>query len=94
MKTYRLHHCQARHRTFRTLAKCIWPRAAWISGNGRYALLARCRVLTVSLWTDPAEAEASKRVIDASACGGLCRHAAGHEIVQLADPAMAGQWEE
>lgn len=91
LKLYRRHRCDTRHRSFNKLARCIWPRAGWISGEGRYALLAHCRVLTVTLWDDPAEAERQKRFIDETACGGLCRRS--HEIVELVDPDRAIRWE-
>ena len=81
VKTYRHHYCERTHRTNQTLARCIWPRAAWIHGDGPYALLAWCRVLTVSLHDDPDVALESKQTIDASACGGRCT--GRHEIVRL-----------
>lgn len=84
MKTYRQHYCDRKHRTYSTLAKCLWKRACWIDGNGEYALLAHCRVLTVSLWTNLADAEASKRMIDGSACGGQCYRR--HEIIKITLP--------
>lgn len=45
MKTYRGHNCDRRHRTWTTHARCIWPRAEWIHGNGPHATLARYSVL-------------------------------------------------
>lgn len=56
-------------------------RAAWIVGDGQFALLAWCRVLTVTLWGTRQEAEASKGDIDATGCGGLCSRE--HEIIDL-----------
>lgn len=37
VKTYRRHGCQAKHRTYKTVAKCIWPKATWVHGEGAYA---------------------------------------------------------
>lgn len=82
MKTYRRHNCERQHRTFNVLARCMVPRAAWVDGEGEFALIAWCRVPTVSLWTDLADAESSKQMIDRMACGGFCR--GRHEIVRLA----------
>lgn len=48
-KVYRYHYCTKKHRSFSTAAKCLWPKAHWITGEGSYALLARCNVLTVTL---------------------------------------------
>jgi hypothetical protein len=70
--------------SYRQKARKKWgKRAASIMGNGRYALLAWCHELTVTLWDYLAEAEIRKRVIDRTACGGQCRGAQGHEIVDL-----------
>lgn len=55
--------------------------AEWITGNGQFALLAWCRVLTVTLWSTMAEAEENKKFIDEMACGGGCTR--NHEIVDL-----------
>lgn len=83
MKTYRSHYCDARHRTYRTTAKCLWPRAYWIAGDGPYATTARCRphVLTVELWPTREAAEAAMRAIGASGCGGACVRR--HELIRL-----------
>jgi hypothetical protein len=71
-----------RHRSYRTLAKCIWPQAYWVAGEGPWASLAHCNVLTIELHRTRATAEAAKRAIDGTGCGGRChRH---HEIVHLA----------
>jgi hypothetical protein len=88
---YRRHYCGAKHRTYRTLAQCIWKRAVWIDGEGPYALLARCRRLTVTLHETAEAAEESKEQIDATGCGGGCHK--DHMIVQLVEPARATEWE-
>lgn len=82
-KTYRKHNCNRAHRTWRTAAKCIWPRAHWIHGEGSWVLLAWCRALTVTLHSDLASAETQKAFIDKTGCGGKC--GGRHEIVHLAD---------
>jgi hypothetical protein len=73
--------CGKQHRSYWTLAKCLWPRAIWDGGNGPYALLAHCDVLTVSLHKTLESALDSKRQIDWTACGGRCRR--DHEIVRI-----------
>jgi len=71
-------------RSWRAEARRRWGRqAAWIQGDGRFALLAWCRVLTVSLWQTLAEAEEQKHFIDRTACGGLCT--GEHEIIDLGE---------
>lgn len=87
MKTYRRHYCGRTHRSYRTLARCLWPRAVWVCGTGPYATAARCRVLTVQLHPTLEAAQAAKRVIDSSGCGGKCPCTGrGHELIRLLDP--------
>jgi hypothetical protein len=86
MKIYRRHRCSAQHRTFRTFANCVWPRAAWVHGEGPFALVAYCgRRVTVSLHATADAAEENKWLIDDTACVGSCCRS--HEIIRLADPA-------
>jgi hypothetical protein len=48
--------------TYKNKAKRKWGRrAAWIQGDGPFAVLAHCRQLTVSLWKTMPEAEAAKQ---------------------------------
>ncbi len=63
-------------------AKRRWgKKAAWINYDGQYALLAWCKVLTVTLWLTMAKAEENKKFIDEMACGGGCT--GNHEIIDL-----------
>jgi hypothetical protein len=63
-------------------AKKLWGNeAAWIDGDGPFALLARCRTLTVTLWGTRDEAERQKSIIDGTGCGDACNRA--HEIVDM-----------
>lgn len=84
MKIYQEHYCQSKHRTHRTTAKCLWPKACWISGNGPYASLAWCRVLTVQLYKNLESAVAAQQMIAATGCGGACYNR--HEIIVLNFP--------
>lgn len=78
---YRRHNCTRRHRTHRTFAKCIWPRAVWISGNAPLAVIAYCRDTTITLHHDLESARDALAVIDSTGCGGRCsRH---HKLVRL-----------
>jgi hypothetical protein len=74
--------------TYRQMAKKRWPKACWIDGDGGWALLAHCRVLSVSLWPTREEAEKSKAGIDRTGCGGCCANR--HEIVHLAGAGRRG----
>ena len=99
MRTYLRHYCTRSHRNWRSVAKCLWPRAAWIDTAGLatlgacahqpvYAVMASCRALTVSLHHQPGSAEQAKRLIDDSGCGGACPCTGdGHVLFQL-DPGL------
>ena len=81
MKVYRLHYCTRHHRTWRALAGCMFPRAAWIAGDGPFAVLAWCGVTSVTLHPDADTATAALAAVTAAGCGGRCtRH---HELVRL-----------
>jgi hypothetical protein len=75
------HNCERNHRTYNTLARCAWKRAEWVDGEGPYALLADCRVLTVTLHPTYESAAKAKARIDGSGCGSSCRR--NHEIIRL-----------
>lgn len=88
VKIYRRHYCSKKHRTRATLARCIWPKAVWIIGEGDYAVLAWCgsgprsgHSLTITLHEEAAQAEDAKAVIDAEGCGGRCQGL--HEVVKM-----------
>jgi hypothetical protein len=81
-KMIRCHTCGKSHRAYQGVAKCRWGRRAeWIDGEGPFAVLARCRVLTITLWPTLQEAKDAKAEIDDTGCGGMCSNR--HEIVNL-----------
>jgi hypothetical protein len=66
---------------FEDIAERRYPDAAWIMGDGPFALLAHCSGLKVTLHKTHEDAERSKSWIDDLACGGGCtKH---HEIINL-----------
>jgi hypothetical protein len=73
--------CGRRHRTYRTLAECRYPYAAWVNGEGPWATLARCRAFTLTLHASEAEAVSAKAQIDHTGCGGKC--SGKHSVVRL-----------
>ena len=90
MKVYRQHYCERNHRTMAAVAKCLWPRAVWVHGEGEYACLAWCGsgprpgpALTVELFTTAAAAEGAKAAIDHGGCGGRCEGERRHELVHM-----------
>jgi hypothetical protein len=97
VKTYRQHHCDTRHRTYKTFAKCAWKKrgiTVQVVGEGAYASVSRCtelyslpsyrRVISVHLCTSEAGAQEAKAFIDSIGCGGFCRKQ--HEVVRLELP--------
>jgi len=82
MKVYRRHYCDRSHRSYRTWARCVWRRAEWVVGDGPYATVAYCRVLTVELHQTLEDAQAALELIDTTACGGRCH--GNHELIVIA----------
>jgi hypothetical protein len=66
---------------FRAEARRRWPGAEWIYGEGPFALLAHCEILTITLHDTRAKAEEAKRAIDETFCGHTCNKQ--HEIVEI-----------
>ena len=78
------HDCGRTHRGFQSLAECTWPDAAYVVGDGAFALLARCDLFTVSLYETRAEAHRRKRALDERGCAKTCE--GRHELGELAPP--------
>ena len=76
------HHCGRRHQAYPALANCIWPHAAWVSGNGAFACLEWCGVVSVSLHPDLAAAQLALAKVDQDGCCSRCT--GRHELVRLA----------
>lgn len=77
----RRHKCGVQHRTHKVWARCHFRARGWVSGEGRWAVLSRCRTWTVSLHETHADALASLAWIDQLACGGACTRS--HELWRL-----------
>ena len=90
------HRCGRTHRGYQSLAECTWPDAAYVVGDGAFAVLARCDMFTVALYETSAEARRRKRRVDADGCGRTCegRHELGLlgpvELDDLRRPEPAG----
>ena len=79
---YREHNCTRQHRTYATMAKCLWPRAVWVNGEGPYATVAYCNGNTsIQLHEALEEARASMAQIDATGCGSRCGRR--HKLLRL-----------
>lgn len=75
------HRCGRTHRGHQSLAECNWPDAAYVIGDGPYAVLARCDLFTVALYETSDEARRRKRALDANGCGKTCE--GRHELTGL-----------
>lgn len=73
--------CRRRHRTTQTFARCIWPNAEEVRGEGTYACVAFCDVTTITLWAEAQGANAAKDQIDRTGCGHDCHR--DHHIIDL-----------
>jgi hypothetical protein len=85
------HNCSARHRTYQAMAKCLWPRAVWVEGEGPYATVSYCqspsyRGNSTSVMLHKTEAAAGKAMaaIDRFGCGGGCTE--NHRLLELVLP--------
>jgi len=58
-----------------------WPNNCWIEGEGRYALVAFCRDISITLHEDLQDAIEDKQFINECGCGGACHKA--HVIYDL-----------
>lgn len=61
-----------RHRTRNAEARCLYRYAAWVSGEGRWATLAGCGVLTIKLHRTENEARLALGFLHAYGCGHRC----------------------
>lgn len=84
MKTYRKHNCTAKHHRYETFAKCIWRRAAWVTGEGPYVTVTHCTALTVMLHPTIDDARQALKFIDDLGCGHACRK--DHDLIRLVLP--------
>ncbi|MDX1873994.1 hypothetical protein SBI67_17875 [Mycolicibacterium sp. 120266] len=85
-KVYTRHRCDRHHRLESAFLRCAYPRLHWVLGTGRYAVMAWCGGLTVTLWENLADAKGSMAWIDSTGCGHACD--GRHEIVKIG---LAGQ---
>lgn len=87
MQVCHVHNCERNHRTYKAFAKCVWPRAEEVVGEGRLATITRCgsggyrSYVVVHLHSDPSRAQAALDLIDETGCGGRCSR--NHELVEL-----------
>lgn len=63
-------------------AKTLWPEAVWVHGDGRFAVLAYCNELTVTLHESIADAKASRDFIDRLGCGRCCGRVHGIKVLR------------
>lgn len=78
---WRRHRCGRSHRTPETFLRCAIPRLAWVTGQGRMAVIAWCRTPTATLWDSHDEAFKALEFIDSFGCGGGCHRR--HQVVAV-----------
>lgn len=76
------HGCGRTHHGYQSLAECCWPDAAYVTGDGPYALVATCEMVSVALYDSESEARRRRSRLDTVGCGRGCeRH---HDLFDLA----------
>lgn len=71
--------CKVAHRKYEVMAKCLWPRAVWVTGDGKYALVAYCGQVSVTLWgTHP---KALSEMEGLRLCGHACT--GNHRVIDM-----------
>lgn len=75
------HGCGRTHHCWQSLAECTWPEAAFVTGEGPFALVARCGMVSVALYATAAEARRRWKRMDTVGCGRGCVH--HHDVVHL-----------
>ena len=74
--------CGRKHRRWNAVAKCRWPNANRVVGEGEWAVLSTCGGWTlVTLHLDRATADKTLAIIDRRGCGGSCER--DHAIARL-----------
>jgi hypothetical protein len=81
------HGCGRTHHCWQSLAECRWPEAAFVTGDGPFALVARCDMVSVALYETAHEAARRWKRMDTVGCGRGCDHR--HEVVELDQAASA-----
>lgn len=76
------HGCGRTHRGYQSLAECSWPDAAYVTGDGPFAVLSRCDLLEVSLYATREEARRRLARLEQQGCGRSCE--GRHEMAELA----------
>jgi hypothetical protein len=80
----RWHNCPRTHKTFRDLARCVWPEARWVVGEGPYATVRGCAGLTVLLHPTLERAEHAHQRMHPHPTDGRCDK--GHVLALLVFP--------
>ncbi len=79
-----------RHRTFNAESRCLFRYAAWVSGEGQWATLAGCGVLTIILHRSEHQSRLALGFIETCGCGHRCpasKSLQRHRLVYLGDKA-------
>lgn len=75
------HRCPRQHRSYRALAKCLWPKAIWIEGEGPHASVTWCGGITVQLHETACDLWSC--LAAGQFCGARCKGIHGHVKLYL-----------
>jgi hypothetical protein len=80
----RWHNCPRTHKTFLSFARCVWPEARFLPGNGPYATVRGCGGVTVLLHPTLERAEHALQHMHPHPTDGRCD--SGHVLALLVLP--------
>lgn len=72
------HRCSRQHHATTALARCTFPDAGWIRGDGPFGVVAWCSVVSITLYPTLDAATAALAALNDTGCGRRCT---GHHNV-------------
>ena len=81
MSAAHYHRCSRQHHAAMALARCTFPDAGWIRGDGPFGVVAWCSVVGITLYPTADAATAAHAALNDTGCGRRCT--GHHGVLQL-----------
>ena len=81
MNATHYHRCSRQHHVPTALARCTFPDAGWIAGDGPFGVVAWCSVVGITLYPTATAATAALAALNDTGCGRRCT--GHHDVLQL-----------
>ena len=81
MNATHYHRCARQHHAATALARCTFPDAGWIRGDGPFGVVAWCSVVGITLYATADAATAALAALNDTGCGRRCT--GHHDVLQL-----------